>query len=223
MKSVRPEAVRDILLLSLAAGSADAAGFFGLGRVFTSNMTGNVVLLGVAIGQGHVEDTLRSVFVLIVFMLGVASGVWLGRVVREGDWRGLAARLIRLQQILLLLFAVGWLFPALRGEPASYLLLAALACAMGLQTAALSRLGAPGVGTTAITGTITALISGVVVRVADPAQGTSHHRLAFQAGVLGLYCAGAALCGLLLLVLPAAAGWLPIGAAAWVRTWPRKT
>jgi uncharacterized membrane protein YoaK (UPF0700 family) len=40
--------VRDGLLLTLtaAAGSADAVSYLGLGRVFTANMTGNLVLLG---------------------------------------------------------------------------------------------------------------------------------------------------------------------------------
>jgi uncharacterized membrane protein YoaK (UPF0700 family) len=217
MKSVPADAARDVLLLCLAAGSADAAGYIGLGRVFTSNMTGNVVLLGVAIGQGHVDDVVRSIFVLIVFMLGVALGVWLGRLAREGDWAGLVAHLVRCEKILLLLFAIGWLVPLLHQGYFSFALLGTLACAMGLQSAALSRLAAPGVGTTAITGTITALVTGVVVRVADPAQASSRQRLAFQAAVLAVYCSGAAISGILLMLHPAFAGWVPIAAAVCVR------
>ena len=40
-------------MLTAAAGSTDAISYLGLGRVFTANMTGNLVLLGVAIGQGQ--------------------------------------------------------------------------------------------------------------------------------------------------------------------------
>jgi uncharacterized membrane protein YoaK (UPF0700 family) len=222
VKSIEPSAVRDVLLLSIVAGSADAAGFLGLGHVFTSNMTGNVVLLGVALGQGHLDDVLRSIFVLIVFALGVAFGVWHGRAVSDGDWPRLAARLLGLEKILLLLFAIGWLVPLMHDGYFSYGLLATLAFAMGLQSAALSRLGAPGVGTTAITGTITALITGLVVRVADPAQGSSHQRLVFQAAVLALYCAGAAVSGLLLVLHPSLAGLVPITAAVLVSVFPAK-
>ena len=42
-----------ILILAWAAGSLDAIGYLGLGHVFTANMTGNAVLLGLALGQGY--------------------------------------------------------------------------------------------------------------------------------------------------------------------------
>jgi uncharacterized membrane protein YoaK (UPF0700 family) len=215
MKAIDPVATRDVLLLSLAAGSADAAGFIGLGRVFTSNMTGNIVLLGIALGQGHLADAVRSLFVLAIFMLGVALGERLGRGVDNADWPRIAARLIGLEKIALLLFAAGWtLLPHSHG-PASFALLATLAIAMGLQTAALSRLGAPGVATTAVTSTLTALVMGLV-RVAESAAGSSLQRLVFQGGVLGLYCGGAAVSGVLILFQPVLAGWMPLAAALFV-------
>jgi uncharacterized membrane protein YoaK (UPF0700 family) len=37
-----------LLLLSLTTGLVDAASVLGLGKVFTANMTGNVVFLGFA-------------------------------------------------------------------------------------------------------------------------------------------------------------------------------
>ena len=43
-----------LLLLSLAAASLDAISYLGLGRVFTAMMTGNTVLLGLALAQGEV-------------------------------------------------------------------------------------------------------------------------------------------------------------------------
>lgn len=45
---------RDLLLLGLtwSAGFLDAISFLGLGNVFTANMTGNTILLGIALGRG---------------------------------------------------------------------------------------------------------------------------------------------------------------------------
>ena len=42
---------RMLLALTFAAGCVDALSYLGLSRVFTANMTGNAVLLGLAIGQ----------------------------------------------------------------------------------------------------------------------------------------------------------------------------
>ncbi len=39
-----------VVLLAIVAGFSDALGYVGLGRVFTANMTGNTILLGLAIG-----------------------------------------------------------------------------------------------------------------------------------------------------------------------------
>jgi hypothetical protein len=46
--------------LSLAAGCVDAVGYLGLGQVFVANMTGNTVLLGLAIGQADGRGVLHA-------------------------------------------------------------------------------------------------------------------------------------------------------------------
>lgn len=38
-----------LLMLAIAAGSADGWSYFGLGHAFVANMTGNTVLLGIAV------------------------------------------------------------------------------------------------------------------------------------------------------------------------------
>ena len=40
-----------VLLLCMTSGIVDVIGYIGLGHVFTANMTGNIVLLGLAIGH----------------------------------------------------------------------------------------------------------------------------------------------------------------------------
>ncbi len=151
------------MLLSVVAGSADATGYLGLGQVFTSNMTGNIVLLGIDLGQGPFSTAGRVLYVLTIFTLGLCLGAWLGRDIPEKQWPALTVRLIRLEMIVLLIFGVGWFFiMSLDQGPNSYGFLALLALAMGLQSSAMYRLSAPGVGTTAITGTLTAFATGFV-------------------------------------------------------------
>ncbi|MEI9999887.1 MAG: YoaK family protein [Verrucomicrobiota bacterium] len=218
MKPIDLAVLRDVLLLSFAAGSADAAGWMGLGRVFTANMTGNVVLLGMFLGQGQFATAARSVFVLVLFMFGVAAGTRLDRGVAPKDWPRLARRIITVEKVSLILFALAWTLALHRGAAADYGLLALLGFAMGMQSAAMSRLGAPGVGTTALTSTVTTFVTGVVTRATDPVAGP-RVSFAFPGGVLALYGLGAACAGLLIATVPWLAGWLPIAAALWV--WPR--
>ena len=220
MKSLGRGVVRDVLFLSLAAGTADAAGYMGLGRVFTSNMTGNVVLLGIDLGQGDFASAVHVFYVLVVFLLGVALGAQLGKGIAEKDWPHLASRLVRLEKFALVLFALGWLARSDSADsPLSYALVAVLAMAMGLQSAAMNRLSAPGVATTAITGTLTALVTGLVtvaVGGGTVEEENSWSRIKFQSGVVGLYCCGAAVCGLMIVHLPRLAGCLPALAVLFV-------
>jgi len=222
MKSLGREAARDLLFLSVTAGSADAVGYLGLGQVFTSNMTGNVVLLGIHVGQGNLAPAGRALYVLAIFMLGLGLGAWLGRDVSEKQWPALAFRLIGLEEMALLIFGIGWFFLANENSALdSYGFLTFLALAMGLQSAALYRLSAPGVGTTAITGTLTAFTTGLVniffmARAADSRKETELHRVRFQLGVILLYTCGAALGGILILEAPRLVGFLPVLTTAFV-------
>jgi len=58
---------RDVRLLVLAAsaGSADAWSYFGLGHAFVANMTGNTVMLGLAVFQDH-GDLLHPAISLVL-------------------------------------------------------------------------------------------------------------------------------------------------------------
>ena len=63
-----------VVLLSVAAGCVDAVSYLGLGHVFTANMTGNTVLLGLSLGQADWQAVLRSSMALLGFSIGVAVG-----------------------------------------------------------------------------------------------------------------------------------------------------
>src|SRR5215467_6235892 len=76
---------RDLLLLALtwAAGNVDAIGYLGLGRVFTANMTGNTVLLGLHLGQAQGAAAVRALLALVGFGVGLAVGALLVERIRS--------------------------------------------------------------------------------------------------------------------------------------------
>ena len=170
---MRPR-VRDALLLTLtaAAGSADAVSYLGLGRVFTANMTGNLVLLGVAIGQSQLAGSIRSVIAFAGFGLGVLIGVRLMTSAEPIDvWpRSVTLALVGELGLLVALVA-GWELAGDRPTSLALNILIALSAgAMGMQTAAARRLAVVGVTTTFVTGMLTSLIA----ELAGMGPGRSH-------------------------------------------------
>src|SRR5215207_9717684 len=61
-------------LLTLVTGLVDAACYLGLGRVFTANMTGNVVLLAFGATRTQGLPVLGPTVSLLVFLVGAAGG-----------------------------------------------------------------------------------------------------------------------------------------------------
>jgi uncharacterized membrane protein YoaK (UPF0700 family) len=153
-----------LLLLTLAAGSMDAISYLGLGDVFTAMMTGNIVFLGLSMGQGEFLAALRGIVAITGFSLGVAAGaVIVDRKPRDSDWPVAVTWALALEVALLVLFVLLWnccggeLSRALR-----YGLILLSAMAMGIQSAAARHLGVPGITTTYITGTLTTLMATLV-------------------------------------------------------------
>jgi uncharacterized membrane protein YoaK (UPF0700 family) len=59
-----------LLALTFVTGIVDAVSYLGLGRVFTANMTGNVVLLGFAVAGASGLSAGRSLLSLLAFLGG---------------------------------------------------------------------------------------------------------------------------------------------------------
>ena len=80
---------RDVRLLVLAAsaGSADAWSYFGLGHAFVANMTGNTVMLGLAVFQDH-GDMLHPAIALGCYAGGAMLGSLLTERVQPGGGLG---------------------------------------------------------------------------------------------------------------------------------------
>jgi uncharacterized membrane protein YoaK (UPF0700 family) len=157
---VRDLRSRDLILVALtfAAGSVDAVALLRL-DVFTAVMTGNIVLLGLAIGQGAVRNALRSLVALLAYSLGVIAGariVGVGAV--EGD-RSKVTRGVAVEWLLQAAFLGGWILTDANPDGAGAAVLIGLSgVAMGIQAATVRAL-APGMSTTYITGTLTGLLS----------------------------------------------------------------
>src|SRR6476646_5578851 len=87
MKSTTSERTRDgerlhlalMLALTFSTGIIDAVGYLGLDRVFTGNMTGNVVILGMGLAGADDLPVVGPAVALASFMAGAVIG---GRVLK---------------------------------------------------------------------------------------------------------------------------------------------
>jgi uncharacterized membrane protein YoaK (UPF0700 family) len=161
-----------VLAFALAGGLVDAASYLGLGRVFTANMTGNTVLLAVAVARGSGGDAAGSGVALAGFCVGVAVGAALLRA-EDSAWPRAAGGTLAVETLGLAVLLLGW---ALLGQRVRYGLIAVSAAAMGAQSATVRASHAAGVNTTYVTGTLTNAIARAVARtrkLANTEQGPS--------------------------------------------------
>ena len=61
-----------MLALTFSTGVIDAVGYLGLDKVFTGNMTGNVVILGMALAGADGLPIIGPLIALFAFMVGAA-------------------------------------------------------------------------------------------------------------------------------------------------------
>jgi uncharacterized membrane protein YoaK (UPF0700 family) len=202
MTRSRHGAVRDglLVLLTLTTGAVDASCFLHLGNVFSSVITGNLVLLGVAGATQSASLAIHSGVALAGYSAGVLIGAPIAtRRARGGETWPLSVSVTLVAEFCVLAaFSVGWELTGGRpGSTAQVLLIAALAVAMGIQSAAVRQLG--GMSTTYLTGTLTAVVTELVTRDRGPG-------FARSVGVLAAIVSGAVVGGLVAEHAPA---WLP--------------
>ncbi|MDT7842071.1 YoaK family protein [Streptomyces justiciae] len=137
-----------LLVLTLLSGVIDAVSLLGLGHVFVANMTGNVVLVGLALSGAPGHAPTGPLTALGGFVLGAL----LIRAVppHRVNSRTLLALCAATESVLLALAAVSG------GARSVQVLLCAVA--LGMQNAAVRRVGVPELTTTVMTGTLTGLI-----------------------------------------------------------------
>ena len=148
-----------MLALTFSTGAVDAMGYLGLDRVFTGNMTGNVVLLGMAMAGGTSLPILRPALALAFFMLGAALA---GRLLRrngEGWSPQTSAALLAVSLGLWALTVFVLLAPVQADPTLGSTVTSALALLMGTQAATAKRLKVAEITTVVVTSTITGLAS----------------------------------------------------------------
>lgn len=146
-----------LLVLSMTTGLIDAVSVLGLDKVFTANMTGNIVFLGFAAAGTAGFDIIPSLSALIAFTLGAFIAGHIGT--RHGSgplgrWLIIAALI---ETVLIWSAAVIALGFNPQQKLAQCAIIALTALAMGFRNGTIRQLKVPDFTTTVLTLTITGL------------------------------------------------------------------
>ncbi|HET9081823.1 MAG TPA: YoaK family protein [Trebonia sp.] len=159
--------VRDglVVVLALTTGAVDAVTFVRLGHVFSSVITGNLALLGIAAGQREGSLAVNGGLALA----GYGLGVLVGRAVAgespdaQRIWPRRSTMALIAELLALAGFSAGWLVTS--GHPAGgtrMTLVVVASAAMGMQSTAVRRLGQ--MSSTYLTSTLTGIIEAFALR-----------------------------------------------------------
>ncbi len=209
------------IALTFGSGATDVASFTRLGGVFTSVMTGNIVLWGLSAAQRSVSLASHTAVSIAGYIAGVAGGTWVAHgfkasasasdsdsgAGRDSVLPGHVNWALFAELILLAGLTAGWEITGARPAGwAEFVLLAVTAAAMGVQASAVNEMGLTHVSTTFLTGTLTALVSSLASPGKETPQGVRRF------GVLIGLAAGAGLCGLLVATAADVVPALPLAA-----------
>jgi uncharacterized membrane protein YoaK (UPF0700 family) len=148
--------VVSLAALTMVSGIVDAVSYLGLGRVFTANMTGNVVLVGFGIVGAPGFSVAASLCALGFFVVGAIGG---GRI---------ALRIRAHRSLLLTAISLEFGFTAVATIIAAtvavigagwprYTVIAVLSFSMGIRNSVVRRMGVADMTTTVVTTTLTGL------------------------------------------------------------------
>jgi uncharacterized membrane protein YoaK (UPF0700 family) len=203
-RSIRHPLARTLLVLTFTTGLVDAVSYLGIGRVFTANMTGNIVLLGFGIAGSGGLPVVGPLVSLAAFLIGAGCGGALASrlAVRHAVHlaRALAIEVLVLVAAAILAAAVDIRPNAVSGD----VVIALLAFAMGVRNATVRRISVPDLTTTVLTMTLTGLAAESRL-FGGTGKGSVRRTTAVLAMLLG------ALAGALLLKTSL---WLPLAGAA---------
>ena len=192
--------------LTFGTGAMDVAGITRLGGVFSSVMTGNLVLLGLAAARLSGELAAHTALAFAGYVTGAAVGTWIAGPPRprEQTWPVAVTLTLVVELAVLGVFSTGW--ELTHGQPTGgpqLVLVVVATLGMGLQSAAVRALGTT-VSTTYLTGTLTGVVASLVAT--HRPRHIDHRGVA----VLTAVVAGAAVGGVLILTAPAVLPALPL-------------
>ncbi|GAA2940240.1 YoaK family protein [Microbacterium luteolum] len=180
-----------MMVLTFVTGLVDAVGFLGLDRVFVGNMTGNIVILGMAVAGADDLPVLGPAIALATFTIGAyIGGMVLRR--RRKEWSGGVSLLLLTGALVLALLGVAYLLPDWAESDVLELIASSTtAAAMGMQAAVARSLAVADVTTVVVTSTLTSLASESLV--AGGVKGVWNRRFAAIAIIFGGALVGALL------------------------------
>ena len=203
MSGVRHPLAGALLVLTFTTGLVDAVSFLGLGRVFTANMTGNIVFLGFGIAGSAGLPVVAPLISLGSFLLGAGGGGVLAKRIGERHVEHLARALAIEVSVLAVAAALAAAVDPRPNAASGDIVIALLAFAMGVRNATVRRIGVPDLTTTVLTMTLTGLAAD-----SPPAGGSGKGSARRTAAVAAMF--GGALAGALMLKASLA---LPLAAA----------
>lgn len=210
--------LRYVLLLGLCftAGLVDVIGYLRLQHVFTANMTGNIVVLGMSLGRLH-ELAIWHVFTALVgFVVGnIIATIIIGTDKSPSLWYHRVTTALIVEWGLLGTFALLAYFPVT--ETMIFVCLSCLSMAMGIQTTAARRLGIAGISTTVLTNNLVNAVEDMVAhlrkiffsRVQSTSRLLSTESRLRILGII-LYACGAVIATILERQSPLLLSWIPV-------------
>jgi uncharacterized membrane protein YoaK (UPF0700 family) len=189
--SIRHPLARALLVMTFTTGLVDAVSYLGLGRVFTANMTGNIVLLGFGIAGSDGLPVVAPLVSLAAFLVGSAAGGMLARAIGHRHAQHIARALWIETGLVLLATIVAAAADVRPSTVSADVVIALLALAMGVRNATVRRLAVPDLTTTVLTMTLTGLAADA--RIAGGSGEGSVRRIAAVLAMLLGAVAGALL------------------------------
>jgi len=184
-----------LVVLTITTGLIDAVSVLGLGRVFTANMTGNIVFLGFAVAGVPGFSPLRSLAALAAFLAGAIIGGRFAQRLESSQRRWLFVVALVESSLLFAAALLARAYDSATLAPAIqlYTLIALTALVMGVRNATVRRLAVPDLTTTVLTLTLTGLGAD------SPLAGGSNPRWKRRVVSVGAMLSGAIIGGLLVL------------------------
>lgn len=180
--------LRLMLVLTFSTGIVDAVGFLGLDRVFAGNMTGNVVVLGMAIVGAEGLPVLGPGLALAGFLVGAAIG---GRVLRGTGTAWEPRTTILFGAVAVVVFASAAVHFIDTSHLVAITSTTLMALGMGLQAVTARHVAVKDVTTVVVTSTLTGLAADSVF--GNGSGGATARRLAAVVSLLVGAALGAAL------------------------------
>jgi uncharacterized membrane protein YoaK (UPF0700 family) len=174
-----PEPLPIALLLAATGGLLDAVVYLNHGRVFANAMTGNVVLLGIAVLSRDRQEALHHIAPLVAFLVGVVASKF------TRSRLGPMAHPVALVLEMIVLLLVGWL----PGSFPETVFISLVAFVSALQVASFRHVGPFSYNSTFITGNLRDTAEGFYdAAVAGKAHPETHRKGLKKARSLGLIC-----------------------------------